>query len=286
MLACNVGDINNLQFPVLATPKLDGIRCLIINGRALSRKFIEIPNKYIQQKLSQLPDGFDGEIICPNKTFNETQSLVMSEDGEPEFAYFVFDWVKDSINTPYQQRVEQYISKVKELGIKNVVSLEPMMVKNINDLNVTEEVWISAGYEGVMVRSINSPYKCGRSTVKEQYLLKIKRFEDSEATIISFNEKMINNNEATIDELGNTKRSSHKENLIPANTLGSITVKDINTDVVFDIGTGFNDEQRKLIWEQRSGCINQIITYTFQPSGMKEKPRFPVYKGFRNVNDL
>jgi hypothetical protein len=33
-------------------------------------------------------------------------------------------------------------------------------------------------------RSPHSPYKCGRSTEREAWLLKIKRFEDAEAVVL------------------------------------------------------------------------------------------------------
>ena len=50
------------KFPYAATPKIDGIRFLIVNGQAVSRSFKPIRNKYIQDLLSTaLPDGVDGE---------------------------------------------------------------------------------------------------------------------------------------------------------------------------------------------------------------------------------
>ena len=42
----------------------------------------------------------------------------------------------------------------------------------------------------------NAPYKQGRSTVREGYLLKVKTFLDDEATVVRFEERMHNGNEA------------------------------------------------------------------------------------------
>jgi hypothetical protein len=81
-------------------------------------------------------------------------------------------------------------------------------------------------------------------------------------------------------------------------TLGALIVRDIKTGVEFNIGTGFDDMTRKLWWERykslgavtmdTSGCTIirfpepvEIVTYTFFPSGSKDKPRFPVHKGTR-----
>jgi DNA ligase-1 len=289
LLACNIDDVNNIKFPVLATPKLDGIRCLKINGKVLSRKFIDIPNDYIRNKLLTLPDGLDGEIICPNKTFNETQSLVMSKDGEPDFTYVIFDYVTD-INRPYYARVSDMLSRFTTNPIhKNeswIQTLIPKQINNVTELNMYEQWCQDNNYEGVMIRQPNSLYKCGRSTLREGILIKIKQFQDSEAKVIDFTEMMSNDNEAVTDNLGNTKRSSNKENLVPTGKLGSIKVQDINSGIVFEIGTGFNDELRTMIWNNKNTYVNKLITYTYQPSGMKDKPRFPVFKGFRNEIDL
>ncbi len=63
MLAVQVENINELRFPVWCTPKLDGIRAIMKDGKLVSRKFIDIPNAQIQKKFSWLPDGIDGELI-------------------------------------------------------------------------------------------------------------------------------------------------------------------------------------------------------------------------------
>ena len=70
MLAGKCTDKGKIRFPVLATPKLDGVRCLMINGKALSRRFKLIPNPYIRKEIEKyFPDGCDGELMISGKTF-------------------------------------------------------------------------------------------------------------------------------------------------------------------------------------------------------------------------
>ena len=283
MLAASVDSVEDIKFPVEATPKLDGIRCLKINGKALSRKFKDIPNHYVRGKLLELPDGLDGELVCPDKTFNEIQSLIMTEDGEPEFHYVVFDYVKDDVKKGYMDRLNDLL----QLQLPNwVVPLLPIHVENLERLTFIEKNWLECGYEGVMIRSPSSPYKCGRSTMREGYLAKIKQFKDAEAVVTGFEEKLHNANEATKDELGHTKRSKHQANLIPAGTLGKFLVKDITTGAEFGIGTGMNDATRKEVWDNREKYLGKIVNYQYQPSGMKDKPRFPSFRGFRDPRDM
>jgi DNA ligase-1 len=285
MLAATLESAECLTYPILVTPKFDGIRCLKLNGKALSRKFIEIPNRHIQKALAALPDGLDGELICPDKSFNETQSAVMTEDGEPEFKYVIFDYVADGIDRPYDARMWD-LHKLNLLEFSFIEKALPEALYAPYQLEEYERDMVEAGYEGVMIRSEKGPYKCGRSTTKEGYLLKLKRFADSEAEVIGFEERLHNANEATKDELGHTKRSSHKANLTPMDTLGALIVKDPKFSKTFKIGTGLDDAQRKEIWDNKDKYLGKLVCYKYQPFGMKDKPRIPSFKGFRDKRDV
>ena len=143
-----------------------------------------------------------------------------------------------------------------------------------------EEECLEAGYEGVMIRDPNGPYKNGRSTEKEGFLLKLKRFEDAEATILGFEERQHNGNEK--DDSG--KRTTHKAGKTGLGTLGAIKVMGLNgiyKGVLFDIGTGFDDAQRADIWRNLDVFQGRTVKFKYFPSGSKDKPRFPVFLAFR-----
>jgi hypothetical protein len=71
-----------LPFPVLATPKLDGIRCLKLGGKALTRSFKPISNRFVREWIeANLPDGVDGELMLRDGTFSETTSAIGRRDG-------------------------------------------------------------------------------------------------------------------------------------------------------------------------------------------------------------
>ena len=284
MLACTVESMEDIKFPVLATPKLDGIRCLIFNGQAVSRNFKPIQNTFIREKLSNdLPDGLDGELILEGKEFNEVSSAVMREDGEPDFRYYVFDYAPGDLMQTYNSRM----NALRVLRLPSFcVKLLPVEIKNLKDLMAYENKCVKEGYEGVMIRTPDGPYKCGRSTSREGFLQKIKRFTDSEAEIVDFNEREHNANEATKDELGRTKRSSHQENMVKMGTLGAFFVRDVTTGIEFKIGTGMDDILRQEVWDNREKYSKMLVKYKYQASGAKDLPRFPVFIGFRSENDL
>ena len=53
MLAETVEDVNSINYPVLVSPKLDGIRILKIDGNIVTRKFKPLPNTYTRQWLEK-----------------------------------------------------------------------------------------------------------------------------------------------------------------------------------------------------------------------------------------
>lgn len=286
-------------YPCYASPKLDGIRGAVKDGRLLSRSLKEIPNKHVQAALGDpFFDGFDGELIVGSSTapdvFNRTTSHVMSHDKVFDFTYVVFD--KHDSEMGFDVRLaalkKQYDSaagsrlKSRMVAGVRIVLLEQTLITGPEHLDEYEGKQIALGYEGVILRKIDGLYKFGRSTVNEGYLLKVKRFTDGEAIIVGFEEQMKNNNEATTNELGRTKRSSHQENKAGKGTLGALILKDVVSGVVFNCGTGMDDNTRQHIWDNQPTFKGQLRKYKSFPVGVKEKPRHPVDLGPRSPLDM
>lgn len=312
MLAAKAGALSLLRYPVLATPKLDGIRCMTlepdygnnviamasIQCQGVTRRLNPIGNQWIRSKLDQYcPPGLDGEIITgetidgeftPHK-FNQISSDVQSYEGFPEFRYVVFDYGHNhSLVPPFPQI--GYWKRCRQLEEMNLpdfcIKLMPMLIKDAPDLSAYESACLLKGFEGVMIRTPDSPYKFGRSTLREQWLIKIKQFLDAEAVVTGVYEKMHNANPGERSVTGALERSSHQENMVPTGTLGGLEVKDIKTGVSFNVGSGFTDADRHHFWAQGSTLIGKIITYRYQPYGVHEKPRFPIFRGFRSPEDM
>lgn len=279
-IACN---LEKLQFPLYASPKLDGIRALVTEDGLCSRNGKLIPNDFVRAMCKDLPIGLDGELIVgsptANNVFRATSSGVMSKDKEPDFIYYVFDNYKQEGSF-----ISRYNSITAHEDYCYVKRVDQKAIINMQQLSVYEEDCLTAGFEGVMLRYPNAPYKFGRSTVKEGALLKLKRFSDSEAIILAVEPLYTNLNEATKDNLGRTTRSSHKANLEAQDRLGALLVRDIHTGVEFSVGSGFDDELRDELWNNNP--IGKIIKYKYFPVGQKDKPRFPIFLGFRDAQDI
>lgn len=282
-----------LVFPLYASPKLDGVRCVVSGAQALSRTLKPIPNKHVQQYLGDpILEGLDGELIVgvpyAEDVYRATSSGVMSQDGKPDFKFYVFDYHNDPDTARvYKERLERLTAGLRSLVyLERIVLLEQRYIETEDQLLAYEAELLAQGYEGVMLRSPKGIYKHGRSTAREGYLLKLKRFSDGEARITGFEELMHNANEAQLDELGHTKRSSHQENLVPMDTLGALQVEDLETGIAFKIGTGYTATHRKHIWQQRDRLVGAIVKYKHFEIGVKDAPRFPVWLGFRDAIDM
>ncbi len=139
-------------------------------------------------------------------------------------------------------------------------------------------------HEGLILRSPSAPYKYGRSTLREQGLLKMKPWEDAEATVIGCTEEMHNANEATTNERGNTQRSSHQSGKIPKGTLGTLVVRSPLWPKDFEIGTGCTAHERFHFWHNKP--IGKIVKFSYIAAGGYDVPRHAVFKGFRSPEDM
>jgi DNA ligase-1 len=286
MLAGKCERPESLSFPLLATPKLDGIRCLKVGGRALTRSFKPVSNRFIREWIeANLPDGLDGELIVKGTTFSETAGHVGRAGGEPDFTFAVFDYVSEALGKPYAERMGE-LSRLPDY--ERVDKILPERQGCLDELMAYEERCVGEGYEGVMIRTPHSPYKCGRSTEREGHLLKIKRFEDDEAVVIDTYEGMSNLNPAEKDAFGRTKRSLAQAGLVGRGELGGFVVRHAETGVEFRVGYNhvLGGIDRVTLWERRETLVGRLVKFRHQPSGAKEAPRFPKFLGFREAWDL
>jgi DNA ligase-1 len=279
-------DLSTLRWPVVVSPKYDGVRAIVIDGVVMSRSLKPIPNRHVQSMFGHL-SGFDGELIfgspVADDVFRATTSAVMSIDGTPDVWFYVFDYIWPEM--PEAKWLTR-MAAVRDRVIKNVIVVPQTNCFNEEQINKYATSYVNEGYEGLMIRNPLATYKHGRSTTKEGTLLKLKQFEDSEAIVLAIEEKLHNANEAKINELGYLSRSSHKENMVGMKTMGALVVKDLVSGVEFNIGTGFDDEERARWWALGEGAKGRLVKYTYFPTGSKDKPRFPTYKGERDHRDM
>ncbi len=304
--------LSKLVYPVFATPKFDGIRATTLDNVPrpgqysvpVCRSLDIIPNDHIRNLMAQLPPGCDGELVTYDspdlftkgmgneiskaQPINKVQSSVMTYGGKPEFRFFMFDWFH------FGQQNVGYVRRCARMSYEPwpsfVITVLPVRCENVEELMAYYAKCLSMGYEGICFRTPDSPpwkmtSKDGRSSLREQWLVKMKHFDKSEAVIIGSYEEMANNNPITYNKKGLAERSSHNDKLFGKNTLGGFIVRG-EDGIEHRVGGGFNSSQRKEFWEKRDEYVGKIIQYIHQPYGAKDAPRISIFCGFRDARDM
>lgn len=295
--AVTANQLYKIRYPAIVQVKLDGVRGICYDGRLMSRSGKDIPNRHIQKFFRDLQAehpkvmGLDGELIVGEANHPQactiTTSATMRHDGQPDFTYYVFD--KISPDKFYLQRRLELMRVLDSLpeGYSNKIKLVgDYEVTNAQDLEIRMKEFLAGGMEGCIIRGRDSPYKHGRSTFKQGYLLKWKDIQEDEAIIVGFVPLKRNLNPAQINELGYTKRSSHKEGKITDGLLGALVVRSVNWQGTFNIGTGFDMDTRYCIWHNQDSYLHGIVNFKFLAAGVKDLPRHPVFLGMRDATDM
>ena len=278
-----------LKFPLYVSLKLDGIRCLVKDGKALTASLKPLPNRFTREFLERPEfEGFDGELLLREPCdFNLISSAFMSQDGEPDFVYHVFDY-HDKGSISFEARLacllqdntfEQFAHRCKRVAHVKAI--------NMYQFHLMEFFALEHNYEGTMSRRPDLPYKFGKASIKQGHLLKRKPMDKAEAIIYGFEEGEQNTNEATLNERGLTTRSSAKDGKVPNGTLGKLLVRNKRFgDFKIGTGKGLDFPLRKKIWENQEAHVGRIIQFSFQEMGTIDKPRIPIFQNFRDPADM
>jgi DNA ligase-1 len=225
--------------------KYDGLRGYWDGRKLWSRKgnAIVAPDYF----LAELPQGIalDGELWIGRGQFEETISTVLSQTPDDRWRrvhFMVFD--APEAKGTFEQRMAflQATLPAENQFVKRVIQYRCEGTKHL--LAERDRV-VAEGAEGLMLRKPESEYETHRSPT----LLKVKPFDDAEATVI-----------AHVHGKGKF-----------AGKLGSLRVR-MADGKEFSIGTGFTDAQRG-----SPPPVGTVVTYRFRGLTAKGLPRFPSF---------
>lgn len=290
-----------IKFPVLCSPKMDGIRLLEYNMGFVTRSLKAVRNHHVRELTREFAAvskeagmrGGDGEICVgephhPN-VMQHTTSGIMSGEGQPDFGLYMFDSYQNS-NEPFVKRLESVRRLHDKLGERFpwFKYVDHVLIHNMEQLIEYENLCLAAGYEGIMLRDPAGRYKMGRSTMREGILMALKRFTDDEAIILEHHEELENTNEGIENALGHLERSSHAENLVPKGRMGTMLAKSLRFEKTFFLGGGIGVTHgfRQAIWDNPQDFQWKLCVYSYQDIGIRERPRLSKWKSWRSWDDI
>jgi DNA ligase-1 len=166
--------------------KLNGIRAYWNGTGMISRlgNKIYAPDWFLEP----LPKGIalDGELWIGRKMFQETMSIVRRQDYPEDWKkvkYMLFD--TPSYTDVFEGRMKA-LSMLCKKGTNKVADhvwvVKQMLCEGLTNLMEELKSIEDVGGEGLMLRQAKSPYEGCRS----ETCLKVKSFEDAEATIVGY----------------------------------------------------------------------------------------------------
>lgn len=302
--------LEQVIFPCIAQPKIDGVRAVNLKGTLTGRSLDPFKGFGVTTYFSVSAFlGLDGEMTLgplPNSS-ERLCSLTTGAMGKfkgvterPNLHWWLFDYLtEDTLKLPYEERYQRLQDRLATIRHPKLHLVPSTVCNNAVELNEAIARNAEAGYEGTIIRNPRSLYKPGRST-KEGQLWRVKPWADFEILVTGITEGQMNGNEAKTNSLGRTERSSSKAGMVPNGQVGSIQgtlLKDfydpITGKLLFAKGllvtagsgemsvaeaTDYFANQHKLI-----GHVAKIKTMTH---GTKDLPRFPTFVSLRLKEDL
>ena len=260
--------------------KLDGVRCIcrkendtVTFFSRSGKEFLTLGN--LENEILKIPGTFilDGEICMVDKDGNEDFQGIMKQIRKKDHQiqkpkFFVFDYLtleqfdNQTGITPLTFRLE--LGKNSLPGNINSDMLEFLPQEQLT----TEEQFTEmakeaeeAGFEGIMVRK-NVGYEGKRS----HNLLKVKKFHDSEYTVLGTTNAFI--------------RWTENGKQVERECLSNITIEHKGCKV--NVGSGFSKEQREMYFESPQDIIGKTVTIQYFEETKNQNGgfslRFPVLK--------
>ncbi len=225
---------------------------------------------------ADLLDGLDGELYCdqfvdengavmdPLTKFSTVCSICGLSRSEPhpledQIQFHCFDLIDKSGTISQKDRFNQrnHLFKCMPQSIKNtrrIIKVETLVLDNIDKIPETHNSFVDLGYEGIVVRTMNMMYKCGK---RSPFMRKVKTMRDEEYEIFGC-------------KLDKGVSSEHFVWILKTNDGKEFYSKPMGT------------KEQKLEWYRlRKNYIGKFLTVKFQEFSEDGVPRFPIAKAIR-----
>ena len=254
-------DESKATWPMLISPKLDGLRCTYRNVKLLSRNGIAFVGlDHLVKVISEtLPEGaeLDGELMVPGKQFDEISGTIRAFRKTDEVVYHVFDAPSDN---DLDYRLTEATGFVNALSAKSSCFkfVPHFRVLGPEHAEAVNSTFMDEGFEGSILKNPHAPYLDGRSWD----WMKIKPVENLDLKV-------------TDVFPGEGKYTG---------MLGGVIV-DYN-GVSVRVGGGLSDAQRRHWMDDPYLIIGKVVEVAFQnvtPKGSLRHPRLKTVRGDKDA---
>lgn len=289
---------------LIMQPKIDGMRCVLLDGIARSRSFKPLGNSALQTFAHELPqyNGLDGEVFSGHDydptSFRKSMSGVRASSGDRNLSIVLFDHIPSG-HLSYMHRygyLEGIVGKSGERSIEadpyhvKLMVCPQIRVKSLDEIYREEERLLADGWEGGIIRRWTKPYKFNRATALGGELVKVKRRDYVDAKVVGYEQRYENQNEAKTSELGYTTRSSHKEGKVPLEMVGALHLELLdgsNTKTKCGVFRGLGHDDLRALWQERETLPGRYCEVSVdKATGGYDSARTPVFIRWRDASEF
>lgn len=246
--------------------KIDGLRCLALcdedrKVKLLSRAGKEFNIPHIQNMLEKMMNPFeiiDGELYNHHMSFQEITSAVKKYQASTNNLEY---WMYDAPVIKNFNSSDAFINRfecLKDMQSKYTIPLSTNEI--IDDLEVYHEDFVNNGYEGMILRRKDSPYKFG---YRSYDLLKYKAFQDSEYKVID-----------VVSGVGQYENC------------GIWVCIDHNSQQTFNVTPKCTLKEKEEILKNKNKYVGEYLKVKYFNLTDNGLPRFPVGLGIRMKEDM
>lgn len=292
MLASNA-KMDQIKFPVMGSLKLEGVRGIFTPFGLKTRPMKEFGNKLLGEKFSIVSDFakktgcfVEGEFYIHGMPFNEISSICRrsNHSGVCNITFQIFDiYDPDDPNLHFVSRYERAVREFGMMASKDIIVIYQSMQNTVEEVVNSYSTAIAHGYEGWVLKDPFSPYKLGRSTLKEGFFLRMKEQNTWDGVVIDIVERMENLCESEENELGYLSKRQDKDMKAPTGMAAVAIVKCDDfpgKDIRVTLSKGLSDWDRHEIWSNKEDYIGKHIRWVGIPvKGMLPRsPRFDAWR--------
>lgn len=262
------GSSINKEFALQA--KLDGIRMICYKkditfysrtGKLVTH--ITHINDEITRLFEKIPYAYlDGEFYSHDLPFEVISGLFRKQkltekdkDTLKELSFYIFDCFTPTNSDAFEIRYKTLEMSFKIFNFKYLKLVDSLFIANDDTNNIKEivkkqhNIFVSKGYEGIMIRNSNSEYQVGN---RSKHLQKYKEFSDDEYIITNGMEAI-------------------------GNDIGTVVFSCITKDnIVFNVRPRGSREQRRKWLKDIENIKGKKLTVRYQELSENGVPRFPV----------
>jgi len=245
------------QPPYIVQPKYDGVRCRAVpleNGEYIllsSEENVIFSVPHINEELKSLSPGpeLDGELYRHELSFEEILSItsrtVNLHYEHKLIKFHVFDVIDDQ---PQHSRIATILG-IRKFKFKHIEVSPFWLCDNLSDVKRTYDNVLSQGYEGIIIRNVNTFYERKRST----WVMKFKPKRKDTYEITGWNEEVSING-------------------VPKGRLGSIICAS-EDGTTFSVSAGLDDDDRERLWRDRESLPGKSVIVHYQHLTNKKIPK-------------